>query len=173
MAKVVKTRKTRSDIAPERLLVRRTIAFQQQAGRTRLAVEEVAREAFSKLVGEFPERMGKLALDGMKDVVRGELSRSDTSGNPTWISTSIGVGGSMAREYVHASVATGEALRDAVGYREEMMGSLRGRIEFLRSLLDYAQVNTCTVQEAILALNPEAEEQEIAEIVEQLEAIAA
>lgn len=171
MPKVVKTRKTRSDIQPERLLARTAIAAKQAMGRTRLSVEEIARESFSKLVGEHPERMGVLAMTGMKDVVRAELQRPDSTGNPVWIST--GVGGATAREYVHASVASGEALNDTIAYRKQFVDALRVRMDDLRSILDVVEENSCTVQEAILMLYPDAEEQEVAEIVEQLQAVAA
>lgn len=168
--KVIKARKTRSDIQPERLLARTAIATKQAMGRTRLSVEEIARESFAKLVGEHPERMGVLALTGMKDVVRAELQRPDSTGNPVWIST--GVGGSAAREYVHASVAGGEALSDTIAYRKQFVDALRVKMDDLRSILDYVEANSCTVQEAILALHPDAEEQEVSEIVEQLQAIS-
>jgi hypothetical protein len=171
MTKVVKTRKTRSDIQPERLLARTAIASKQAMGRTRLSVEEIAREAFSKLVGDHPERMGVLALGGMKDVVRAELQRSDSTGNPVWIST--GVGGAAAREYVHASVASGEALRDTMAFRQEMNKNLEEKVAKLGEILRHTMAHSCTVQDAIFALYPDAEEQEVSDIVEQLESIAA
>jgi hypothetical protein len=171
MTRVVKTRKTRSDIAPERLIVRTVVAWRQSVGRTRVSVEEIAREALSKLMSEHPDRIGTLALAGMKDVVRGELGRSDSTGSPTWISTTVG--GEQAREYVHASVASGESLRDTIGYRQDFADALKEKIADLAEILDYTVQHSCTVQDAIFALHPQAEEQEVSVIVEQLEALAA
>ena len=147
MAKTtIRRRKTRSDILPERLFARQHIATKQATGRSRLVVTEIARAAMADVISQTPERLGPMATEAMKDVVRGELSRpmDSEAGTPEWVST--GGAGRFAREYVHVSVAKGETLGDTVEYRRRHVEAVQAKVDRLAEILAEVQATGCSVE---------------------------
>lgn len=169
--KTIKRRKTRSDINPERLFARHHIAAKQAMGRSRLEVAEVASLALRDVMTQAPERIGPMAAEAMKDVVRAELARpvDSEAGTPEWVSVTLH--GSKAREYVHISVAKEEALSDTVEIRNDQIDWVTAKVERLGEILSEVKAKGITAEEAVLSLWPDTETEEVEEYLATLELV--
>lgn len=171
--RTIKRRGTRSDISPERWQARYFIADLHKKGRTRLSVSEIAHIAMGNLMQTKPERIGPMAMAAMRHIVRTELGRriSGDANIPEWLS--IPVSGQRAKEYVHISKAGDETIASTIQERKELVDHIKARIKQLDLIATEMQVKDVTAEEAILALWPDTEEEEVDAYIDALAVVGA